>query len=56
MKKGKTLIQVFSEEEAKKKKKLTDEELKSHISPYWKQASVRGKEQIPNSITDKPDL
>lgn len=51
---GKTLIEVFeAEDKAKQPKKLSDEELKSHVSPYWKKASERGREQLPNSITDK---
>lgn len=40
----------------KKPKKLSDDELKSHISTYWRKAAERGKNQLPNSITDKPLL
>lgn len=51
---GKPLIEVFKEED--QKRRLSDEELKSHLSPYWKKAADAGKNQLPNSITDRPDL
>lgn len=46
---------IIVEPQDKLPKKLSDEELKKHISPYWKKASEAGKEQrITPSMADRP--